>query len=129
MNNHYLSVTQDGRRLDLLPVLLSKSDHYDVARGGSLFNYLDFKLLALEHENGAWRPALANGEPVLLDPTRVPGFAEQVGRNTTYTIHPEEILADNFVFLLDGRIDLPTPRVVEQMGRVLQAAAKGPAEN
>jgi hypothetical protein len=51
----------------------------------------------------------------------VPGFAEQVGRNTTYIIHPEEILADNFVLLIDGRINLPTQRVVEEMGKVLQA--------
>ena len=58
---------------------------------------------------------------MLLDPDDVPGYHEQIGRNTRYIIHPEEILADNFVFLLDGRIDLPTPRVVEQMGKVLQA--------
>jgi hypothetical protein len=52
----------------------------------------------------------------------VPGYDAQIGANTKYVIHPEEILADNFVFLVDGRIDLPTPRVVEAMGRILQAA-------
>ena len=54
----------------------------------------------------------------------MPGYAAQIGDNTKYIIHPEEILADNFVFLLDGRIDLPTPRVVEAMGNVLQEMPK-----
>jgi hypothetical protein len=61
---------------------------------------------------------------VLFEPSQVPGFSEQVGQNTKYIIHPEEILADNFVFLLNGRINLPSPRVVESMGRILQAAAE-----
>ena len=40
------------------------------------------------------RPVLATGEPVLLDPANVPDFHEQIGRNTKYIIHPEEVLAD-----------------------------------
>ncbi len=69
---------------------------------------------------------LVDGQPVLLDPQAVPGYHEQIGRNTKYIIHPEEVLADNFVFLINGRIDLPTQQVVEHMGEVLQqAAAKG----
>jgi hypothetical protein len=122
VNNHFITVTQDGRALELMPVLFSKTERYDPARGGSLFTYMQFKLMALENDNGTRRPALVDGQGVLLEPRGVPGYHEQVGRNTTYIIHPEEILADNFVFLLDGRINMPTPRVVQQMGKVLQAA-------
>ncbi len=122
VNNHFITVTQDGRALELMPVLFSKTERYDPARGGSLFAYMQFKLMALENDNGTRRPALVDGQGVLLEPRGVPGYHEQVGRNTTYIIHPEEILADNFVFLLDGRINLPTPRVVQEMGKVLQAA-------
>jgi hypothetical protein len=68
-------------------------------------------------------PVLENGQPVLFDPAEIAGFHEQIGRNTRYIIHPEEVLADNFVFLVEGRIDLPTPRVVEEMGKILQATA------
>ena len=78
------------------------------------------ELLQLERDGADWRPVLRNGQPILVDPASVPGYAAQIGDNTKYIIHPEEILADNFVFLLDGRIDLPTPRVVEAMGNVLQ---------
>lgn len=123
VNNHYLTSELNGRAAELMPVLVSKAPRYDAQRGGTLFSYLDFKLMLLETAGDSRRTALENGKPVLLEPAVVPGFAEQVGRNTKYIIHPEEILADNFVFLLDGRINLPTPRVVESMGKVLQSFA------
>jgi hypothetical protein len=123
LNNQFITVDQNGQRMELMPVLFSKTPRYDVGRGGTLFDYLEFKLMALENDDGTRRPALVGNDPVLFDPAAVPGFAEQVGRNTKYLIHPEEILADNFVFMLEGRVNLPTPRIVEQMGRILQAAA------
>jgi hypothetical protein len=126
VNRYYFSAPWEGRPVDLMPVLFSKSDRYDAARGGTLFSYLEFKLMVLAGEGHERRAALADGRPILLDPANVPGFAEQVGRNTRYTIHPEEILADNFVFLLNGRIDLPSPGVIQQMGRVLQQYAGEP---
>jgi hypothetical protein len=117
---HAITVTQDGRPIDLAPVLFSRTPHYDPRQGGTIFAYLTFRLMQVENVDGRWRPVLVDAKPVLLDPDNVPGYHERIGRNTRYIIHPEEILADSFVFLLDGRIDVPTPRVVEQMGRVLQ---------
>jgi hypothetical protein len=125
---HYITVTQDGRQMELVPVLYSKKPRYDAAGGANLFAYLTFKLMQVENADGRWRPVLVDGNPVLLDPDDVAGYHEQIGRNTRYIIHPEEILADNFVFLLDGRIDLPTPRIVEQMGKVLQAYSQAESE-
>jgi hypothetical protein len=126
VNNHYITVRQDGHDIELMPVLFSKSDRYDPARGGGIFSYLQFKLMQLTSEGGVRQPAIVGGQPVLLDAATVPGYAEQVGTNTKYIIHPEEILADNFAFLLSGRIDLPSPRVVQEMGRILQDAAREP---
>ena len=123
VNDHYLTIELDGRPAEVMPVLYSKIDRYNPAQGGTLFAYLEFKLMLLENDAGVRRAALSGGRPTLLDPKSTPGFAEQVGRNTSYTIHPEEILAENFVFLLNGRIDLPSPRVVEQMGNILQLHA------
>jgi hypothetical protein len=50
----------------------------------------------------------------------VPDFQEKIGRNTTYIIHPEEILADNFVHLVRQREKLATPRIVEELQKVLE---------
>lgn len=128
LNDQYLTVVQDGRNLDLMPILFSKTERYDPARGGTLFTYLTFKLMALEGVPGKHRPLLAGAQPVLYDPAQVPGFFQQVGRNTDYIIHPEEILADNFVMLLNGQINLPSPKVLERMGQVFQQGVPEEAE-
>jgi hypothetical protein len=123
VNDHFIALTIANRAVECMPVLFSKTEHYDAQRGGNLFSYLDFKLMELENEGGVRRAALSQGQPVLLDPASCPGFYEQIGRNTSYIIHPEEILAENFVLLVNGRINTPTPRVVEALGKALQAAA------
>jgi hypothetical protein len=123
VNDHFISVVHNGQPIDLVPVLFSKAPRYDAGRGGNLFAYLTFKLMQVAGEGAAKVPVLENGQPVLFDPAEIAGFHEQIGRNTRYIIHPEEVLADNFVFLVEGRIDLPTPRVVEEMGKILQATA------
>ncbi len=123
VNDHYITATENGQAMELLPVLLSNSPTYDPLRGGSLFKYMEFKLLRLENDNGTRRAALVDDQPVLYAPANVPDFGRQIGKNTNYIIHPDEILADNFVFLVNGRIDLPSPQVVEAMGNILQAAA------
>jgi hypothetical protein len=124
LNNYFITAEWRSRPAEWMSVLVSKYERYDPARGGSLFSYLDFKLLLLANDNGTRRAAIENGMPVLVEPAEVPGFGEQIGGNTKYIIHPEEILADNFVLLVEGRIDPPTPRILKEMGRLLQEAAK-----
>jgi hypothetical protein len=119
-NNYFITANWKGQAADWLPLLVSKYGRFDPGRGASLFNYLDFKLMLLDGAGSSRRAALRGGRPVLVESSEVPGYGEQIGANTKYIIHPEEILADNFVALIDGRIDLPTPRVVQAMGNVLQ---------
>jgi hypothetical protein len=120
VNDHYITVAIDGRPTELLPVIFSKAEHYDAKRGGTLFSYLEFKLMVLENYNGVRRPALVDGQPTLLNPKSVQGFMDQVGKNTSYLIHPEEVLADNFVFVINERTNLPTQRIVDEMAKVLR---------
>ena len=47
-------------------------------------------------------------------------FFAQVGRNTNYIIHPEEILAENFVLALEGELEVKDEWVVERMTVVLE---------
>lgn len=47
-------------------------------------------------------------------------FRERVGENTNYVIDPEEILADNFVYALFGKADLPDPQLVENLKKAMQ---------
>jgi hypothetical protein len=122
-NNHYITVMQNGQSMELMPVLLAKSP-FNAASGGNLFSYLQFRLMELENVAGDRRPKLVGGQPVLFDPADVAGYHEQIGRNTKYIIHPEEVLADNFVYLINGRRDLASPQVVAGMAEVFKAAAR-----
>jgi hypothetical protein len=61
---------------------------------------------------------------VVIDPTREPAFLAQVGRNTDYLIHPDEILADNFVRLVFADPQVRTPQILEQMRHILAAEKK-----
>ncbi len=62
LNNYFIECAWQGRDAEWLPVLISKSD-YDPAAGGTLFSYLDFKLLLLENQNGVRRAVAGRGQP------------------------------------------------------------------
>jgi len=110
---------EQGRTITAAPVLFASAETYDPRRGGSLFQYLTFRLLVLERVGTRWQPLLVEGQPRLLDPQNDEAYFARIGRNTRYIIHPEEILADNFALLVMGERDVKTPRVLEGLQAVL----------
>ena len=44
---------------------------------------------------------------------------EQVGKNTDYIIHPEEILAENFALLVLNETKVASPEILQKMREVL----------
>lgn len=109
----------DGRTVTAAPVLYSRDKQYDVKRGESLFRSLVFRLMVVEQRGGRWEPVLTRGEPTVIDPRNEKSFLEQIGENTNYVIHPDEILADNFVRMVMEDKDVPTPRIIEEMRGIL----------
>jgi hypothetical protein len=61
-----------------------------MAKGGLSFQYLKLSFLAVAGQS--WKHDATH--PVLLDVNQLQGFFGQVGRNTEYISHPEEILAE-----------------------------------
>ncbi len=100
------------------PVLYASAKEYD-PKAGSFFKYMTFRLMVLDKRDGKWVPAMMGDQAVVIDPKNEPAFFDKIGKNTNYIIHPDEILADNFVHLVQGQQNLATPRVVEEMGKVL----------
>jgi hypothetical protein len=127
-NDHYIRLKSEGQERLAVPILFAETETYDTARGGEFFDYLQFGLLAVERgkEPGSVTVRRQEKGPSLLDIRQVTGFFEQVGRNTQYTIHPEEILADNFVLLVMGDSDVPSPDILEEMKAVLTKEAAKP---
>jgi hypothetical protein len=109
----------EGKSFFGAPILYASAKKYDAEKKGSMFQYLTFRLLVVEQDRGRWRPRLLGGEPVVIDPKKEAAFYDKVGKNTNYVIHPDEILADNFVHLVMGTKDLATPRIIEEMRAAL----------
>ena len=123
-NDHCIRLRVAGMPVWAIPVLYSRAPKYDEKQGGEFFDYLQFEFLLLETGN-ATDPSTATYDDEhirLVGPDDVSGFYEQVGRNTDYIIHPEEILADNFALLVLGMKNVPSPKVLHDMKEILEQA-------
>lgn len=115
-----ITITNQNESLSAVPILFATAPQYDLKKGGEFFDYLAFKLLVVANQDRTWAAKLTDGKPRLLDPTEAQGFLDQIGGNTDYIIHPDEILAVNFVHMVNGETNLVTPRIVEEMKRVFR---------
>ncbi|RXK55634.1 hypothetical protein ESB00_07030 [Oleiharenicola lentus] len=124
-NDHCLRVQVAGEPHWVIPILFAGAETYDEAKGGEFFNYLQFRFLLVERTPGssAVTPLRAGGEARHVGLNEVSGFFEQVGRNTRYIIHPEEILADNFSLLVLGGAPVASPEILQKLEAVLNAHA------
>ena len=116
---YYINVQSGDQQYQTVPLIFAKN-RYDPAGQGGFFDYLQFRLLAVERGDDQWQVVLRDNEPVLVDPKQTPSFHEQIGKNTKYIIHPDEILADNFMHLVMQKKGLPTPRIPEEIRKILQ---------
>ena len=110
--------TADGAAW-VTPLLQSTVDRYDGARGGEFFAFI--RLQWLEVARGELPPGKAqlSDSPRLHNTADLRGFHEQIGRNTQYIIHPEEILAENFAQLATGETG-PSPEVHQRVRDAMQ---------
>ena len=92
---------------DYVPATLSSHGLYKPVTGG-MFAYLQFSF---------WQLPRGELQPILS------AYQERYGKNTGYLIHPEEILAEQFVFLVQ-RKKVPDPTLVENLREWLQQAEK-----
>ena len=86
--------------------------------GKTLFDYLKVGLVPL---NGDFVPVQKAGKTIIYALDEAEDFYTQVGKNTNYLIHPEEIMADNFAFTLTGKKDLANPEIIQNVQKVLKA--------
>jgi len=117
--NYRIPLMLDGNIVNAMPLLLLRYDKYEPSLQKKFFHYMQFRLLLIRKQSDRWEAVVKNGKPVLLRPREVSSYLEKVGRNTGYIIHPEEILADNFKFLLQGRQNLPSPKIINQLRDIL----------
>lgn len=127
MNDYCILIKSGGNTTWAVPILFSRTPRYNVARGGEFFDYLQMALLLVEWPAGSANArVLSNqGGPRLVGVEQVSGFFDQVGQNTSYIIHPEEILADNFALLVMGDSHVRSPEVLTKMKNALASYHPG----
>ena len=113
-NGWAITLTNRGETIQAVPILLATGPTFDPNQGGDYF-----RLLVLQRAGEHWTPQLVDGNQRLTRPSEVTGWFEQIGRNTRYIIHPDEILADNFAYWVEGKTNLATPRIVAELEEVL----------
>ena len=101
--------TKAGKTVPCVMVTYAINDYL----GGSFFQYLRVGFIPIQKDHSLPN---AEGEVEILSLQKVSSsFFAQVGRNTNYTIHPEEILAENFVLALEGELEVKDEWVVERI--------------
>jgi hypothetical protein len=120
-NDHCIRIEVDGRAEWAIPILYAKPAVYDVERGGEFFDYLRFEFLLVDRVDDSpdVQVKLVDGQSQLVGVGQLARFYEQVGRNTRYIIHPEEILADNFALLMLDERKVPSPEILDKLESVL----------
>ncbi len=124
---HVIPVSIGMTQLYGLPVLFSRERDPVAGAEMGLENIMGFRLLLVRPNSfGHWRMDPKQRRQGFVRPHEVDGFWQAIGRNTDYIIHPEEVLADNFVLLIAGVEDVKSPDVLENLDAALRADKKEP---
>ncbi len=92
---HSIKATADGQERDLILCTMASSPYTK----GSFFQYLMIIMYEVKFENG-------KAEIIISPPynvANVTGFRDKIGNNTNYIIHPEEITAEHFTLVVQGK--------------------------
>ena len=89
---------QNGRPYSAIPIIKSKEPKY-VNSKNDFFEYIDFSLYKIDIQHAVRVKTDAEGNAT-IDMNDVPDFFEKITTNTAYIIHPDEIIADNFMYIM-----------------------------
>lgn len=109
----YAPLTVNGKTQNYTMMIYTDRPYED----GDFFDYIKIGLIPL---NEQFIPIQENGETIIIPIEQAEDLYEKIGKNTDYVINPEEVLADNFAFMIVEKKDLPTPEVVNRMKEVLK---------
>lgn len=109
----YAEFTIDGTKQKCSMIIYSDKAYTT----GGLSDYLNVGLIPLDDN---LIPLRTDGKTIIYGIDKAEDFYDKVGRNTKYTINPEEILADNFAYLLIQKKDLPNPEIIKNIAAILK---------
>ncbi len=116
-DDSYIKLKVADQTIDGLMILFANK----LYQKGTFFDYINIGFVKLKGEGKNKEIALSDkNQPIVYSLDEVSGFFEQIGFNTQYIIDPEEVLAENFVYAMMNKKDLPNPEIVNKIINVLQ---------
>jgi hypothetical protein len=107
-----------GRSFKAIPAMYSRFSSY---RNLPLLKSFIFQLFEVTEKDAKW---MVKNDGTGLSEEQINGYWEKIGRNTRYTIHPDEIIADNFTFLAISSEDKSEIEKFDEYGKNLLKAMK-----
>jgi len=94
----------DGSTIHAVPIIFSNHLGWTEEQN-TFFAYLEFNLFQIEKQaDGKWKVMVKeDGYSSALNMQGQADFFRQIKDNTGYIIHPDEVLADNFAFIMQER--------------------------
>ena len=118
-NNYVIRCQYNNQEYDFMPVIYANSP-YELSSNKSFFKYLQEGMVAVEVVEGNPKPVYVDGKMLIVEKSDLVGFIEQVGKNTKYSIHPEETTADHFAMLItDSYKKAPNPEKIQALKKLV----------
>jgi hypothetical protein len=119
---HSIRVRFRGEALEALPYIRLRSDDIDPRAG--MFSQMTVRWLLVDRVDSDCRVRETPAGVPDADPAELQGLPEQIGRNSSYLLHPDEILADNFAqmfigFVQGSGLPVPSPQIHEKIRALL----------
>jgi len=120
-----ITVQEEGTSVFAIPLIVARARGYEEDKA-AFFDYLQFDLYPIRAPYSRLvRVVCRNDGSSRLKIEEIGDFYGQIQRNTDYIIHPDEILADNFVFMVKsvkdsrflGRFDEGGVELIERVLR------------
>ena len=112
--------------IQAIPILYS--NEYGFQSGKNVFfSYVGFSLYQIESDDqGNWTVLCGDdGYSSTLDMRKLPDFFRQIRSNTQYIIHPDEVLADNFTYVMEYQTNKDRYEKFDEEGRELLHLVEG----
>lgn len=116
-----IHVRFEGVPVEVIPMVVSSAKDVAAAIATPLAGQVDLRFVAVLRAGDRCVVPIGPDGAVMFLESQIDGLLDQVGRNTRYLIHPEEILADNFALLVLGERNVPSPEVLERVRKALSA--------
>lgn len=117
---HYITVSINGQKQDVALMLYSKIDYH---KEFGMNDYAAVGLLALTGDDAHKQVLLKDNEPIIYELQQASDLFEQIGMNTHYILHVEEIAAEHFATLMSGET-MPQQEYLTGVKNVLSTATK-----